>query len=805
MHDGDISSFQEAISLSQRDEISFFKTLYRFCDGWDLVGGKQPQASVPGKSHHTLSLTPGFSAPAVVAVISLPIGFLFALGLPGVPLTFAVTIIGFGILTALDLKSGLLRSILGLGATFLVLSYVIENSTLSSNLVPSGPFTPLIIALPPAVGVLLSTVIFSRKQSLRIVRVNVLATLATAAGLVIAASTSSNASLIGSNPIPLSIFVGIGLGANCIQMALLFFLDKLWQTKRSLMAVLPTAFFSYNTIIGYQYFTTPSATLGYVFFSSLGYLPLLILSGIAASALAMKTLKPSGKQVAVPTKTPAPPLTPPHISFTGDRSVKQGHIETIKIVTESDGGPRDMANVFAEIQTPAGKHEHLRIARTAIGKYITSFQAAKPGNYNVRVTATNKGHQTTKESFSFTVQPSQQPTPAHPQPSTSQPKSASSLPAPSQKIQPPPPPPKPAPAPVSKTPIAYTRQGIPALTLNSWDPKVWVGQEVHGYHVVEHIATGASGYVLRATFGQAGTEVALKIPILKTSRPTSANEPTAGTMTLNETMSEATRLLELSGQSKYVVQIRGILVDRLNVQEIMKGDTALYYRSPPAIVMEFMKGSTAKKLIEDPEYEPLYYSEKWGGLVVLVGQMMALALDMIHKAGFVHLDVKPQNVLFNTKPPLTGQEMLDRIVSGDLLPKLADLGSAVKKGGKVVQFTSEYAPGEQVLGDPAEPSMDVYALGSSLYTMLTRTPVHSPRLIQAMNNYTTTTDMNKAMKELESAWDSFDPDFTRIDSKFSGIIPLLKQMLSADPRKRPDSGSVAASLQKLVDKRGSIS
>jgi serine/threonine protein kinase len=771
----------------------------------DSVGGKQPQAASPGNAHHALSLTPGFFAPALVIAVSLPLGFLFALGIRGAPLTYAIGIIGFGILTALDLKRGLLRSVLGFAATLLILSYIIMNTSLPASIAPSGAFAPLIIALPPAIGVFLSTIVFTRKQRFRILKVNVLGTLATVAGLVIVASGGSIANLIGSNPIALSLFAVVGFGANCIQMVLLFFLDKLWQTRNSLMTVLPTAFFSYNAIMGYDYFTAPTAALGYIFFSSLGYLPLLTLSGVAASALAVRMLKAPTKPVAGPSKTPVTPVSPPRISFAGDHSVKQGHIETIKVTTESDGGPRDMANVVAEIQTPAGKREHLRIARTAIGKYIMSFQAPKPGNYNIRVTATNKGRQTTKESFSFTVQPSQPPAATQPQTPPSQPRPAPSSPPPGQRIQLPPAPSKPQPAPVSKTPISYTRQGIPALTLNSWDPKVWVGQEVHGYHVVEHIATGASGYVLRATFGQAGTEVALKIPILKTTRPTNTNEPTAGTMTLNETMSEATRLLELSGQSKYVVQIRGILVDRLNVQEIMKGDTALYYHSPPAIVMEYMKGSTAKKLIEDPEYEPLYYSEKWGGLVVLVGQMMAMALDMIHKAGFVHLDVKPQNVLFNTKPPLTGQEMLDRIVSGDLLPKLADLGSAVKKGGKVIQFTSEYAPGEQVLGDPAEPSMDVYALGAALYTMLTRTPVHSPKLIEAMNNVTTSPELNKAMKELDSVWDSYDPDFSRIDPKFTAVVPILKQMLSGDPRKRPDAGSVATSLQRLVDKRGLLS
>jgi serine/threonine protein kinase len=313
-----------------------------------------------------------------------------------------------------------------------------------------------------------------------------------------------------------------------------------------------------------------------------------------------------------------------------------------------------------------------------------------------------------------------------------------------------------------------------------------LNQEIHGYTIKEHIATGASGYVLRATFGQAGTEMALKIPILKTS---------SGTTALEETMSEATRLLELSGQSKYIVQIRGIMVDRLNVQEIVKGDTGLYYHSPPAIVMEYMKGGTAKRLVEGSEYEALYYSEKWGSLVILIGQMICVALDMIHRAGFVHLDVKPQNILFNMKPPLTGQDMVDQMLSGNLVPKLADLGSAVRTGGKVGQFTSEYAPAEQVLGLGADPSMDIYALGASMYTMLTRSSVHETSLINAMNNVTSSTDSSN---QLRSIWKSSRPDFTKIEANFSPMLSILKDMLQNDPRHRPDAGSIANSLQKLL-------
>ncbi len=331
--------------------------------------------------------------------------------------------------------------------------------------------------------------------------------------------------------------------------------------------------------------------------------------------------------------------------------------------------------------------------------------------------------------------------------------------------------------------------------LDSWDPKVWVNQEVHGYRVKEHLATGLTGYILRASFEHGGAEMAIKIPILRTG---------IGTTALDETMSEASKLLDLSGQSKYIVQLRGILVDRLTVQEIIKGDTALYLKSPPAIIMEFMKGGAAKRLLEDPAYDSLYYSEKWGGIVMLIGHSIATGLETIHKDGFVHLDVKPQNILFNVKPPATGQEMMDQMLSGALVPKLADLGSAVKTGGKVGQFTPEYAPGEQVFGSGAESTMDIYALGATMYNMLTKTPVNSKKLIDLMNKIINDTGSNKAANDLRSTWNSFVPDFAKIDPRFSSAIPTMKEMLEKDPNRRPAAGAVAGSLRNLTGKHGTL-
>jgi hypothetical protein len=774
------------------------------------VGGKQPQASVLGKAHHSLPAPTGFFAPSLVTVLSLPLGFIFALGVQGNYLTYALTIVSFGLLTALDLKSGFLRSVLGFAATLLTLSYILQNSAFSSQISSSGGYAFLFVAFPPAAGVFLSTILFSRKERYRVPKQMILATLATGIGLVVGASKSTGTNLIGSSLFSASFFIGLGLAANSLQMGLLFFLDKFWQTKKFSMAVMPPAFFSYNAVIGYLYFTSLNSELAYIFFSSLAFLPILAVAGIVASGLAVRMLGATApaKISAGPSRSSTPSFAPPKIRVSGDHSIKLGHVETIKIATESEGKPRDMATVDASIQTPAGKRDQLRLSHVSVGRYNAAYAPGKPGNYNAHIVATTKTHQTSKESFSFSVQP--QPVVHPPPPPTARPAlQVSRPPPPVSRPAPPPPLPvqRPSPPPVVSLPpppsAPLPKTGLPSL--DKWDPRVWVNQEIHGYRVVEHVATGATGYVLRATFGQAATEMALKIPILKApTRVRSANEPTTGTITLNETMSEATRLLELSGQSKYVVQIRGVLVDRLNVQEIVKGNTALYYRSPPAIVMDFLKGGTAKKLIESPEYEPLYYSEKWGGIVVMLGQMMAQALDMIHKAGFVHLDVKPQNVLFTSKPPLTGQDMLDQMVAGSLVPKLADLGSAVKNEGKVVQFTSEYAPGEQVLGEEADPSMDVYALGATLYTMLTRTPVHSNPLIEAMNNLSNNPSSNKAANDLESAWDSFSPDLSKIDPKFSAITPVLKDMLAKDPQRRPDAEKVANSLQKLVDKHGRL-
>ena len=696
-------------------------------------------------------------------MLSVPIAFLFGLGIQGDPSAYIIGLVSLGVLTSLDLRGGIPRVGVGFVVSFLASLYVIGHSVAGQGLSPLsfGDLSLLLVAFPPSIAVLVAGLLFSRATPYKMIKSNVVASVALAVGLGLGSALKAGSAL-SIDSLTILFFIAFGAAANIAQMVLFHFLDKVWRTKNLSMSMMPTAFFTFNLLAVLGFVASRDLNQLYPFVSSLGFLPALALVGVGSNNLAQRiSLGPS---------------LGPTITITGTPILRQGKEQTIKIATQFSGHAMKMARIVATITRPGGKIESLKVSQVSAGEYSAHYRPGGSGNYAVHITATSKEHQTASQSFSFDVQsPQSSPPPAS---------------NPPPQIRPPPPPPV-MPSPVQLPPrpsIPFVKGNLPRL--DNWDPRVWVGQEVHSYKITEHLATGLTGYVFRASFGHAGTEMAIKIPILRTG---------TGAAALEETMSEATRLLELSEQSKYVVQLRGILVDRLNIQEIVKGDTQLYLRSPPAIVMELMKGGAAKGLLEDPSYDSLYYSEKWGGIVMLIGYMIATGLETIHNAGFVHLDVKPQNILFNLKPPATGQGMRDQMKSGTLVPKLADLGSAVRIGGKVGQFTSEYAPVEQVLGDSTASSMDIYALGATLYNMLTKIPVNSKKLIELMNTMTSNPGSGRTASDLRSAWNSFNPDFDRI-AKLAPSVPVLKKMLDKEPRHRPSAGSAAAMLRDLGDK-----
>ena len=126
----------------------------------------------------------------------------------------------------------------------------------------------------------------------------------------------------------------------------------------------------------------------------------------------------------------------------------------------------------------------------------------------------------------------------------------------------------------------------------------------------------------------------------------------------------------------------------------------------PFLVMELIEGGTLRELLAERGPMPPY-------AVAAVLRPVLGGLAAAHRAGLVHRDVKPENVLISD--------------DGDV--KIADFGlvRAVAAAGitstSVILGTAAYLSPEQVRDGDANPRSDVYSAGILTYELLTgRTP-----------------------------------------------------------------------------------
>ena len=112
--------------------------------------------------------------------------------------------------------------------------------------------------------------------------------------------------------------------------------------------------------------------------------------------------------------------------------------------------------------------------------------------------------------------------------------------------------------------------------------------------------------------------------------------------------------------------------------------------------------------------------------LAVIEQVLA-ALAVAHRAGLVHRDVKPENILV-APPPNGSGDLVDAVV------KVADFGlahavePARRRGSGELVATAQYVAPELVAGDRADPRVDVYAAGIVLFEMLTgRVPFDGDR------------------------------------------------------------------------------
>jgi serine/threonine protein kinase len=164
------------------------------------------------------------------------------------------------------------------------------------------------------------------------------------------------------------------------------------------------------------------------------------------------------------------------------------------------------------------------------------------------------------------------------------------------------------------------------------------------------------------------------------------------------------------------------------------------------LTMDLVRGGTADQLLARHGALPEDY------VAVLLDQLLR-ALDAVHRAGLVHRDVKPSNLLL--EPTGTGRPSL-RLADFGVAVAIAEHRMADLPG---VVGTDGYLAPELVAGAPPDPRQDLYAAGVTTAELLTG---RRPR----------------------------GPD----DLPRGRLRDLLAMLIAPDPAQRPPTASVARAL-----------
>ena len=198
-------------------------------------------------------------------------------------------------------------------------------------------------------------------------------------------------------------------------------------------------------------------------------------------------------------------------------------------------------------------------------------------------------------------------------------------------------------------------------------------KSLFGYDVIDLIGEGAGSLIYAVSDPNSGQIYALKHVVRK-------NDKDIRFVDQLEAEHEVGRLVRHPG-------LRRTIDLKINKNLIMKvTEAALIMELFDGRPLEFVKPPTTIGLVD-------------------VFIATARALEALHALGYVHCDLKPNNILLNDK----------------FRVKVIDLGQAAKQGTKKtrIQGTPDFIAPEQVKCDPVTFRTDVFNLGATMYWSLT--------------------------------------------------------------------------------------
>jgi eukaryotic-like serine/threonine-protein kinase len=224
------------------------------------------------------------------------------------------------------------------------------------------------------------------------------------------------------------------------------------------------------------------------------------------------------------------------------------------------------------------------------------------------------------------------------------------------------------------------------------------GTRVGPYRLGERLGVGGMGVVYRATHGQLGREVALK-------------------MLRSGALDDRERLARFRQETTVIAQLRHPNI--VPIYEVGEQD------GRPWFAMELAEGgSLAARLVAQslPVLE-----------VAALVRELADAVQTAHEKGVVHRDLKPANVLLTGGKPGSSVPPIPKIADFGVAKQFAAPGCATHT--EAILGTPNYMAPEQAAGASAKvgPAADVYALGAILFECLTgRPPFRAPSVLETL-------------------------------------------------------------------------
>ncbi len=276
------------------------------------------------------------------------------------------------------------------------------------------------------------------------------------------------------------------------------------------------------------------------------------------------------------------------------------------------------------------------------------------------------------------------------------------------------------------------------------------GTEIAGYLIDEEIGKGGMGHVYSATHRMIGKRAAIKV-----LRPEVSRSP----IVIERFIQEARAVNQIQHPNIIDIFAFGALDDGRAYQ-----------------IMDLLVGESLRRRLKRG---PLIPSE-----AASVIEETALALIAAHDKGFIHRDLKPDNIFLQEREGRWPEVKLLDFGLAKMMPE-AQMAPLIKTKTGVMLGTPEYMSPEQARGEGVDYRTDIYALGVMMFEILS-----GRRPFISMGD-----PISTLMLHAEEPPPSLK-DYVSSELPVE-MVQLVDSMLAKDPAARPSLAAVRTVIKRL--------